>query len=149
MVKINQITKMADSFYKAAEDQYFSSEVKRIESFAIWGLASVKNLMAKPKYSKSPGLQLLQTKLPVLAGLCNQVTSQETMNFIQRAGELVGEMSFYTSRSNAGTGLDPVTLVKDGGYTPPAWYIDTINGILTNLKQRYSESPSDKPAYVA
>jgi len=149
MVKTNQIMKMADCYYKSAEDQYFSSMVKRIATYASSGLLSVKNLMAKPKYAKSPGLQAIQSKLPLLIGLCNQINTQETMNFIQRAGEIVGEMSFYTSRGNAGTGLDPVTLVKDGGYTPPAWYVDTINGMVQNLKQRYSDNPADHPDNVA
>lgn len=144
MANVKHIIRLAESFHKMAIDAYFDAMMKRICSFATWGLASVKHMLAQPKYSKAPGLLAMQEKMPELLTACQQAKAEAPGHFLQHADAIMEGLTFYTSRGNAGTGMDEATQAKVDGYTPPAWYISNIQKMLGDLKKRYSEDPSDK-----
>jgi hypothetical protein len=155
MAQIKHLAAQADYYYfsaVAAYDEqsrkYFDSVVSHIASYAKSGLASVHNLLANPKHRKSQGLQALRSQFPILSNFCQTADVSSALGFIDNAEGVIGNMLFFTSKGNVGTGTDNATTLKEGGYTPPAWYVSNISSMLGELKTHFSENPADQPISV-
>ena len=155
MAHIKHLAAQADYYYfsaVAAYDEqsrkYFDSVVSHIASYAKSGLASVQNLLANPKHQKSQGLQALRSQFPILSNYCQTADVSNAIGFIDNAENVIGNMLFFTSKGNVGTGADNATTLKEGGYTPPAWYVSNISSMLGELRTHFSESPADRPLNI-
>jgi hypothetical protein len=107
---------------------YLSQMVRLAQAAA----ASTNSLLALPQYQKSPGLTAFNAQLPGLITAIQAIKSEDdSFNAIDTA---IANLSFFTDKSNAGTGYDPATWAKPQTGTAPAALLEQIKKINDHLK---------------
>lgn len=157
MSNIKHLTKLAESYHLKAVaqqqqklDQYFTTVSQNIAELATSLVASVKHLLSKPKYQASINLRTIKDSANRLASLANNAVAENADNTLKQYNDLIGGMTFYASSNNAGTGYDPITNIREDGYTEPAYYINNIDTLYRQLQNKYKEQQiPNKSNYIA
>src|SRR5271168_275165 len=120
MSNIDRLVKLAQQYQQRAVTaqqnqslQYVMSIVQKMVGLANGGIASVRHLLTFPQYKRSPGLSTMKDKLPTVVQMLNSYTpSNDDDAFLASLGSILDGVSFYTAKSNAGTGHDSATDVS-------------------------------------
>lgn len=155
MSKFSNVLAQIDVFCKLALpelDSVIKNNKAAINSEIAGGIKSVNKLfVSNPAAANSAGLQALDNYFGTLSGSISTLVDTnavptEAIDSVARMLESSGQVAFYTSKSNSGTGYDP--LVYTGDAVSPAAYFNRIQTHLKNLSsylQRYKAKPSAGP----
>jgi hypothetical protein len=157
MVNIKHLTKLADTFQLKAVaqqqdqlNQLFTAVNKRIIGMAAGLVSSIQHLLAKPKYQASDVLKTIKDQATQLLNLARSATSQNAIEIVPRYDEIIGNMSFYASSGNVGTGQNGTLNVREDGYTDPAYYVRNIAQLYSQIKGKYQSTEDPvKSKYIA
>jgi len=152
MTNVNKILKLADSYYsfnKKAQDtqfnQYFTNAMQQMARLADWGLISVKHLTSQPKYANVKSLQTLEQSFTLISQKSKTAQPKFSKQAIDGLEGVIAHASFLSSKGNAGTGYEAVTSTKIDEYTPPSFYVASIDKIFRSLKSQYSSTYNQVP----
>lgn len=150
MVKHDDILKLASSFELQADAQIankaqnlFSYLKNNILTYTNGALSAAKYLLNQPKYKSSQGLNAIKRDLPNLINTLKGLTAANIGFTLQTAKGQLENLLFYTARSNAGTGYDPITSVKMDGFSSPATLLKLSEETLTKIEAL--ENKNTKP----
>lgn len=143
MSRLNSLTKLANRFYfqalaaqNAQLEQYFDCMIREMIGLVRGADVSVKHLMSLPRYQHSKTLPQMLQQFAELTNAIVNLSPQDPAANLGTVESKLSELSFYTSANNAGTGYDPITFTREGGYSPPAYYVSTLTDIVRQMKSK-------------
>ncbi len=151
MSKFKKVLTQIDVLYKLAVpelDKVLTAHKAAIQSEVAGGISAINKLfVSNQAAANSPGLQALDDYFGNLSGDLSQLTTSNAdpsvaASSVKSMLSDAGQVSFYTSKINAGTGYDP--LVYTGGAGSPGSYFDRAQQHLKNLSsylQRFEQAP--------
>lgn len=142
MVRINEINKLAQSFYdrivsaqQNQSEQYSNAIVQKMQNLANGCILATNHLLSNPKYKRSAGLLVLKDKMPQILSMLSSFSFKDDNSFYDDLKAVFEAISFYTTPANSGTGYDPITAIRDAGYTAPAYYVNSLFQLFNKLNQ--------------
>lgn len=156
MSKFKKVLAQIDVLYKLALpelDKVMAAHKSAIQSEVAGGISAINSLfVSNQAAANSQGLQALDDYFGNLSGeLANFPVSGVDPNVaktaVDRLASAAGQVAFYTSKVNAGTGYDP--LVYTGGTRSPGSYFDRVQTHIKNLSsylQQNQAVPTEAPA---
>lgn len=134
--------KLAKTFEIKVADINMIGTLKQMLSLSNNCIVVTKHLLSFPKYQKSEGLQAIQSQIPnVIKVLQNAINFSSFDGVKEKLNDTLSNISFYTSKGNTGTGYDPITSVREQGYTAPSYYVEMLEKLNSSLKT--NETPAD------
>lgn len=149
MSSIKNIIKLAQAFYDRAvyaqqnqSKQYATALAKKMEGLANGGIVATNHLLAFPQYRNSPGLNAMKNNLPQIVTTLNSFNYDSVDDeYYSSLQNMLGALSFFTNKNNTGTGYDPITEVRDQGYTAPSYYINHLSELNKTLDSYRASIP--------
>lgn len=151
MTKYNKIVKLANLFYKRAYDEkeaqfnyFFKSFMKRIANLASGCIASSQHLLSYEQYKNSTGLHNIAIQMPKIMNIALSADPNYPSQAYNSINGMIGGLTFHTNIGGAGTGLDKATVSSEDGITPPSYYVNTINLLLSKMGPKIKEREIEK-----
>ena len=129
----SDLLKAAQAFQNKANN--IAVILPQVIGLAKGAVIATNHLLSLPKYQKSAGLQTIATELPTLQQELQRLNTNRSLpQTVASIKNHLSRMAFYTSKSNVGTGYDPITDARDGGYSAPSYFINTMIRLFDTLK---------------
>lgn len=124
---VRDLIKLANKYFLAVYAQDMKTIAPLIEQMKILannGIRTVDHFLEFSRNRKSYSLALIKNSLSQIFNELNNANVSSGL----KIKKILGEVAFYTTPSNAGTGYDPVTRIADPsvGYAAPAFYTDKL-----------------------
>lgn len=137
MTDIRQLVKLVEQFHaktitaqKTQKALFVDASVKQMAALAAGSVASVKHLLAIPKYSQSRNLKSVLDLFQQVNSLLHSFNFSDPFPQLEQLKQLLGNISFYSAPSQSGTGRDPIVDLQRDGYTPPSYYVNELTRML-------------------
>lgn len=111
----------------------FQTVLNQFKSIATTALASTNKLLSMPKYQHSAGLKTFQQQLPEIITSVSALNPNDSSTF-ESVKNVLNGLSYFSNPSNAGTGYDPTTMVKEHGISGPGNYMANLMSLIENLE---------------
>lgn len=132
---MSTLLKLARNFEQKVAYSTFDAVLASMKQFANGAIIATKHLLSKPRYTKSTGLAAINAKMPALVSALQSTNMGNATEMLPKMKNIIEEMSFYTLHANIGTGYDPMTNIREDGYSAPSYYINVLFVLFEKLDQ--------------
>lgn len=149
-MNLNILFKKIDNFEKLAAfdfDNICKNYAEAIKSEVAACINVINKLViSNKKAAKSEGISNIDDALGKINAAASQIAPDFAGKIINDIKSILGNITFYTLPSNAGTGFDPVTRI--GGAWSAGAYIDRISDHVKNLEKLYKKFQSEQKSLI-